>query len=490
MTTHYLACDLGAESGRLMLGTLTDGRLELVELHRFANVPVRHGESLHWDIPRLFAGLQTGLKKAAATGVPIASVSADSWGVDYLMFDGRDQLVSPVFHYRDPRTAHGVQRALARVSWPEIFAETGIQFMPINALYQLMAESEERLGQTRRLLGVGDGFNHLLGGEACVDQSMASTWQLYNPRAGDWSWKLIDALGLPRSIFPPVVPCGSLVGKLKPELAAASGLPALDIIATCSHDTGAAVAAVPAGEGSWAYLSSGTWSLMGLELAGPVINDASRELNFTNELGLGGTIRLLKNIVGLWIVQECRRHWAEREGREMDYATLTELAAAAPPFVSLINPADPRFLAPGDMPLKITAYCQETGQPAPATPGTFIRCVLESLALLYRQTLEQLERLTGRKIERLHIVGGGGKNALLNQFAANACQLPVITGPVEATAAGNVLIQAITLGHVTSLAAARGIVRDSFAVQRIEPREQAAWDAVRARFARLPTPPG
>jgi rhamnulokinase len=486
MTTRYLACDLGAESGRLMLGTLADDRLELTELHRFANVPVRSGESLHWDIPRLFAELQTGLAKAAATGQPIASISADSWGVDYLMFDGRDQLIPPAFHYRDPRSTRGVQRANARVSWPEIFAETGIQFMPINTLYQLMAETGERLGQTRRLLGVGDGFNHLLGGEACVDQSMASTWQLYNPRAGDWSWKLIDALGLPRPIFPPVVPCGSLVGKLKPELATASGLPALDIIATCSHDTGAAVAAVPAEEGSWAYLSSGTWSLMGVELPEPVITETSQELNFTNELGYGGTVRLLKNIVGLWIVQECRRDWEEQGRDHFDYAALTELAAAAPPFVSLINPADPRFLAPGDMPLKIAAYCHETGQPAPASPGAFIRCVLESLALLYRQTLGQLEQLTGRKTDRLHIVGGGGKNALLNQFAANACQIPVITGPVEATAVGNVLIQAITLGHLGSLTEARDVVRRSFDTATVIPAGGEEWLSAYARFQKLP----
>ncbi|HVY69662.1 MAG TPA: FGGY-family carbohydrate kinase, partial [Verrucomicrobiae bacterium] len=299
-------------------------------------------------------------------------------------------------------------------------------------------------------------------------------------------WWLIDILGLPRSLFPPVGPSGTLLGKLKPELMQASGLPALDIIATCSHDTGAAVAAVPATGGSWAYLSSGTWSLMGVELTKPVITDASRDLNFTNEIGHGGTIRLLKNIIGLWLVQECRRHWVAAQGEQgFDYATLTELAAAAPPFVSLVDPNDPRFLAPDNMPLKIASFCRETGQPEPATPGAFIRCVLESLALLYRRTLGQIESLIGNRIERLHIVGGGSKNALLNQFTADALQIPVVTGPVEATAADNVLIQAITLGHLSSLADARDVVRNSFTTTTVQPRHDPAWAEAYERFQKL-----
>ncbi len=485
MTTHHLACDLGAESGRLMLGTLADGRLALEEIHRFPNTPSSSVGGLHWNLPQLFAELQTGLKKAAAGKLPLASVSTDAWGVDYALFEADGSLMSPTFHYRDARTARGVARVKGRVDGETIFTDTGIQFMPLNTIYQLAAEAPERLNRAHQMLMIGDAFNFLLGGAARVEESNASTTQLYNPRTRSWSRPLLDALDLPARLFPPVVASGTRLGTLAPELSRATGLPALEIIATCSHDTGAAVAAVPAGGGNWAYVSSGTWSLMGVELASPIITDACRELNFTNEIGYGGSVRLLKNLVGLWIVQECRREWA-RAGREMDYAALTELAAAAPPFASLINPADPRFVSPGDMPGKIAAFCRESGQAGPVNPGATIRCVLESLALLYRRTLRQIESLIGKKIERLHIVGGGSKNALLNQFTANALQIPVLAGPVEATAAGNVLIQALTLGQLPSLAAARQVVGESLGTSRVEPREPAAWEAAAARFEQLP----
>jgi rhamnulokinase len=285
-------------------------------------------------------------------------------------------------------------------------------------------------------------------------------------------------------MFAPIVPAGTKLGPLKRELAAEVGLPQIEVIASCSHDTGAAVAAVPASGENWAYLSSGTWSLMGVELPGPVITEQGRNANFTNEIGFGGTMRLLKNIVGLWVVQECRRDWA-KQGREFDYATLTRLAAEAKPFVSLINPADPRFVRPDDMPAKITAFCQETGQPVPESPGAFVRCALESLALFYRITLRQLEAIIGKKIEKLHIVGGGSQNTLLNQFAANSLQLPVIAGPTECTALGNILVQAIALGHLPSLAAARNVVRNSFEVITIQSEAADEWDAAFSRFEKL-----
>ena len=484
MTQRYLACDLGAESGRLMLGSLTDGRLSLEEVHRFSNTPVKTGVSLCWDIARLFAELQTGLKKAGARGQPIASISTDAWGVDYVLLGTDDAILEPTFHYRDPRTARGVAAVKAKVTWEEIFRETGIQFMPLNTIFQLGAETPERLARAQRLLMIGDAFNFFLSGRAVIEESMASTSQLYNPRARAWSQRLLDALALPAQLLPPIVPSGTKLGRLKPELASAASLPLLEVIASCSHDTGAAVAAVPASEGHWAYLSSGTWSLMGVETLSPILSDACRDLNFTNEIGFGGSVRLLKNIIGLWLVQECRRDWAER-GQEFDYATLTQLAAEAPPFVSLINPADARFLGPDDMPRKIAAFCQEITQPSPGSPGAFIRCVLESLALLYRRTLAQLEQLTGKKIGRLHIVGGGSRNALLNQFTANALGIPVQAGPAEATATGNLLVQAITLGHVPSLSAARQIVKDSFDTAVFEPQDGTAWDAAAARFEKL-----
>jgi rhamnulokinase len=336
------------------------------------------------------------------------------------------------------------------------------------------------------MLLVGDGFNFLLSGVAQAEESLASTSQLYNPRTRSWSEHLIAALDLPRRLFPPVIPSGTRLGPLRSEIAEETGLQTLEVLATCSHDTGAAIVAVPAlasGE-EWAYVSSGTWSLMGVELSAPVITDTCRELNFTNEIGYGGSVRLLKNIIGLWVVQECRREWS-KAGREFDYAALTQLASTAPPFESLINPADPRFLSPGEMPGKIASFCRETGQAVPADPGPTIRCVLESLALLYRRTFQQMETIIGHGISRLHIVGGGSKNALLNQFTANALQIPVVTGPVEATAAGNILVQSLTLGHLESLEAARQVVRNSVQLLIVEPQEVKAWSAAYERFEKL-----
>lgn len=484
MATYYLACDLGAESGRVMLATLDGGRISLEELHRFPNGPVKREGALHWNIEGLFAELRTGLKQAAARQLPIASISTDSWGVDYVLYDADGKMMSPVWHYRDARTAKGVENVKARVDWPTVYDETGIQFMALNTIYQLAAEPVARLASAKQLLLIGDAFNHFCSGVAKNEESLASTTQLYNPCTQSWSKKLLASLGLPEEMFAPVVKSGTKLGKLRKELAAEVGLPEIEVIASCSHDTGAAVAAVPAGGGNWAYLSSGTWSLMGVEWPEPVISEQGRELNFTNEIGFGGSVRLLKNIVGLWVVQECKRDWASR-GQDLDYATITKLAGEAKPFVSLINPSDARFLAPGDMPAKIEAFCRETGQPVPATPGAFVRCALETLALFYRITLKQLETLTGKRIEKLHIVGGGSQNMLLNQFAADSLKLPVIVGPTECTALGNVLVQAIALGHVPSLAAAREVVRNSFEVKTIQPQACAEWDRAFARFERL-----
>ncbi|MBN2507509.1 MAG: rhamnulokinase [Verrucomicrobia bacterium] len=484
MTTHYLACDLGAESGRLILGSLEQDRLALEEIHRFPNTPVKTDGALHWNLGALLDELKTGLKKAAARRLPIASISTDSWGVDYVLYDADGAFMTPVFHYRDARTARGVARARSKVDWPAIFAETGIQFMPLNTLYQLAAEPPERLARASGLLLIGDVFNRFLCGRGAAEVSLASTTQLYNPVTRTWSTRLLEALEIPARLFPPIVPSGSRLGTLRPELAAETGLEPLEVVASCSHDTGAAVAAVPAQGRHWAYLSSGTWSLMGVERSEPILTDACRELNFTNEIGYGGTVRLLKNIIGLWLVQECRREWA-RQGREYDYSTLTRLAAEAPPFVSIINPTDPRFLSPDHMPAKIADFCRETGQPEPSGAGAYVRCALESLALLYRRTLRQIEQLTGESLERLHIVGGGSQNALLNQLAADALQLPVLTGPVEATAAGNIGVQALALGHLSSLAAAREVVAASFKVQTVMPQAPAGWPAMHDRFGKL-----
>jgi len=491
MPTHYLAIDLGAESGRVMLGTLHSGRLSLEELHRFPNKPIMADGALTWNIPELFAELKIGLRKAASRQLPIASVSADSWGVDYMLFDDAGNLMSPTYHYRDARAARGVERVRSLIDWKSIFDETGIQFMPLNTLFQLATEPPERLAKAAHVLTIADAFHFKLSGVACVDASNASTTQLCNPRTAGWSEKLLRILQLPRQLFPPIAPCGTRIGSTQSEWISDTGLPATEVIVSCSHDTAAAVAAVPVviptpgrSNPSWAYLSSGTWSLMGVELDRPILTDACRDLNFTNEIGYGGTVRLLKNIIGLWLVQECRRAWAE-EGQQLDYATLMQMAAEAPAFVSLINPGDPRLIPPGGMPRRIAALCRETGQPEPATPGALVRCALESLALLYRHTLRQIEQLLETRLEMLHIVGGGSRNELLNQFTANATGIQVLAGPVEATALGNVVVQAITLNHLPSLAAARQLIHNSFQTVAFQPRHTPEWDQQAARFAKL-----
>ncbi len=489
MTTHYIACDLGAESGRVMLGTLSEGRLTLEEIHRFPNVTIRLGNSLRWDILRTFDELKKGLAQVARRGVPVESLSVDSWGVDYVWSGLGQDMLAPAYIYRDPRTDATFESAIAQSGKEKIFAETGIQFMSFNTLYQLIADRDASPGLLREadgFLGIADYLNFLFSGVRRAEESLASTTQIYNPATRQWSKVLQEEFSLPPSAFPQIVPSGTVLGPVSEEVQAETGIGSAKVVATCSHDTGAAVAAVPAGDGSdWAYLSSGTWSLIGVELASPLINDATREANFTNEGGFGGTTRFLKNIVGLWILQECRRDW-ERRGEQWDYATLNRLAAEAEPLVTLINPDDDRFVKPGDMLAKVESFARETGQPIPAAPGEFTRTILQSLALLYRSTLAKIEALTGRSIAKLHIVGGGSQSALLNQFAANATGRPVFAGPVEATAIGNILIQAVAGGQIASLADLRRTVQNSFPIATFTPEDSADWEAAAERFAAIP----
>jgi len=480
MATYYVACDFGAESGRVILGEMEQGKLQMNEVHRFANTPIKEGGALCWNVPQLYQELVMGLHKAGLRDDEIAGVSCDSWGVDYMLFEADGSLITPTYHYRDSRCESGMGAVLERVPWETIYGETGIQRMNLNTLFQLGAEQPRRLKRARHLLPIGDAFNYLLSGVARCEVSTASTTQLYNPVRRAWSELLAGAVRLPMELLPPLVASGTVLGPLKPELAQQVGYGEARVVASCSHDTAAAVAAVPAKGQNWAYLSSGTWSLMGVELAQPLINNAAREFNFTNEIGVNHSVRLLKNIIGLWLVQECRRAWAQ-QNQEMDYEVLTHLAASSTPFYALINPADPRFLTPGDMPEKIVAFCRETHQPAPKKPGQFVRCALESLALYYRRTLRSIEQLTGRSIERLHIVGGGAKNTLLNHFTANALQLPVVVGPTEATAAGNIMVQAMALGHVRDLEEAREIIARSFPVETIRP-QPVSWDGAAERL--------
>lgn len=470
MTSRYLAIDLGAESGRVMLGTLESGRISLKELTRFSNKPIRDGDGgLYWDIKSLLDGVRDGLVRAGALGESITSVSADAWGVDYVLIDDAGQIMEPVFHYRHPRTVDGEKKALSKVDWPTLFDESGVQYMILNTSIQLSSEESNRLFEAKTILTIADAFNYLLSGVAKIEVSMASTTQLYNPRMACWSDRLISSLGFPKSIFPEVVSPATTLGPLKPELLEESGLGNINVVASLSHDTACAVAACPTNSKRWAYISSGTWSLMGLELTEPIVTHDCRELNFTNEIGYGNSTRLLKNIIGLWLVQECRRSWA-KQGNDYSYEELTKMAMKSEPHRSVLNPSDPRFLAPENMPKLIAEICNETNQLVPETPGEIIRCVLESLALLYARTLREGEKLVGWKVDKLHIVGGGSKNTLLNQLTADAANIDVVAGPTEATASGNVLVQAIAEGVVSDLNEARQIIHRSFDTETFNPK--------------------
>lgn len=474
---RLVACDLGAESGRVILGTIEEGKLHLEEIHRFPSphVPINGGR--RWNILAIFAEIFIGLKKCASLDKDIRSISFDSWGVDYVLLQGNEPLLSLPYHYRDDRTQDGFGRAFERIPASEIFSETGIQFMTLNTLYQVhddVLRRPELLQAADGFLLIADYFHWLLSGRRSAEESLASTTQLYNPQTRNWSDRIADAIDFPKRLFPQIVPSGTLLGPLQPGIAEELGLKNTQVVAGCSHDTGAAVAAVPAEGDNWAYLSSGTWSLLGVELKSPLINEEVRKHNFTNEIGFGGTVRFLKNLVGLWIIQELRRTWIA-EGTEYSYADLTAAAEATEPLQRWIDPADARFAKPDDMPEKIADFCLETGQTVPESPGEFIRCVLESLAFAYRQTLEELETLTGKRIDRLHIVGGGSNNLLLNQMAASATGRMVIAGPVEATAIGNILIQGIAIGLTKDLPELRRIVRDSFPVRSCTPQDIEKW---------------
>jgi rhamnulokinase len=484
--TYYLAVDLGAESGRVMLGTLEDGRVSLEEIHRFPNCVLTEDGHLHWDLAHLEKEIFAGIEKAAGRNAPISGISTDSWGVDYVLLDAKGNALGRPYCYRDARTADSPARLFKKLPLAEIYHETGIQFMTINTLFHFEAQQHEDaavFAGADHFLNIADYFNARLSGVAAAEESLASTTQLYNPKTRSWSDKLISTLGLKKSLFPKIVPGGTVLGPLGGELKQHPSLAQTRVIATCSHDTGGAVAAAPATGPNWAYLSSGTWSLLGAELPEPIVTEAAREAGFTNEVGFGGTIRFLKNISGLWVLQECRRAW-EAAGQSFTYEELTRLAVENGPAHAHISLEDARFMSPGGMPDKISSFCRETAQLAPATPGQFARTILESLALTYAQTVRRLENLVGHRLEKLHIVGGGSRSHLLNQLAADATGLTVVTGPVEATAIGNILIQALALGHLESSGHLRRIVENSFPTQIFIPGKGFS-DKVLTRFQKL-----
>lgn len=485
----YLAFDLGAESGRAILGALDGDQLSLSEVHRFDNEPVRLPDGLHWDILRLWSEIKTGLALAVRQqgGTPLAAVGLDTWGVDFGLLDGQGALLGNPHHYRDSRTDGMMDEASRRLSREYIFERTGIQFMQINTLYQLLAMVIQRspaLQIAKTFLTIPDLLNYWLSGRAVCEFTMATTTQCYDPRERAWARPVLDGLGIPSHIFPPVVQPGTLLGKLSLEIADEVGCGRLPVVAPACHDTGSAVVAVPAQGRHYAWISSGTWSIMGAETGEPIVNARSLQHNFTNEGGVDGRWRYSKNVMGLWLVQECRRTWA-RQGESLTYDEITRLASEAEPFKAVVDPDWDDFLKPGDMLARIQAYCRRTQQPAPETKGAMARCVLESLALKYRWVLERLEEMLGYRLEPIHIIGGGTQNRLLNQLTADATGRTVVAGPIEATAIGNVLMQAVALGHIQSLDEARAIVRHSFKPETYEPKPAAQWAAAYEKLCAL-----
>jgi rhamnulokinase len=491
-TRTYLAFDLGAESGRTIAGVFDGERLSLVEVHRFPNRPVQVGKCLHWDVLALWSEMQTGLRKAAARFDDIVSLGVDTWGVDFALLDAHDALIGNPHHYRDARTNGMLALAFARLPRERIFALTGVQFMQINTLYQLLAMVQVKspaLQIARTFLMMPDLFHHWLAGCKVCEFTNATTTQFYDPRAGDWARPLLEALDIPTNMLPPIVQPGTDLGPLSAVVQRAVGEPAAlrraRVVAPATHDTGSAVAGTLATACRYAYISSGTWSLLGAVVEHPVITPQALQFNFTNEGGVGSTFCLLKNIMGLWLVQECRRHWATPAGDLMPYAELFSLAERSQPFVALIDPDDPSFLNPADMPAAIADYCRRMGQHPPDDRGSMTRCILESLALKYRYTLEQLQVLLGHSVEVIRVVGGGSQNALLCQFTADACGLPVVAGPAEATALGNVLVQMVASGVFTSIQEAGQAVAKDVALVEYAPRNTAAWEAAYARFVSM-----
>jgi rhamnulokinase len=483
MSKFYVACDLSEEHGRIVLGNLNQGALTISEVRRFQNPPIQDKDSLQWDIPHLYQETLAGLRAIGTYEEAVDGISCNSWAADYLLFGADNSLITPTYHHRDPRTSEGMQKVFSIVPKETLYQETGVCPMPASTLFQLGAEKGRRLSRAQHLLPVADAFNYLLAGIPRVEQSLASTTQLYNPITQNWSDRLLNALELPPKLFPPLVSAGTELGPLRSEIAKINGLEDARVVASCSHETAATLAGLPVRPGeSWAYLRLGSWGSMGTEIAEPIITDTSRELNFSNETGYGGAIHFSKQTVGLWILDECRRFWKEKD-REIDDSLLTHLAGSAPPFDSLINPADPQFLTPGDMPLKIQAFCRETRQPVPRKPGPIMRCVLESLALHCRKTLHEIEDLTGCQVARLHLLNGSN-NDLLNHFTANAVQRPLVVAPADTTAIGNVIVQALALGHLESLEQAREVVRNSFKTETLLPYAT-AWDTAYDRLTQL-----
>ncbi len=483
-----LAFDYGASSGRGILAEYDGNFIKLEEVHRFTNDPVMAGGTFYWDFLRLFHEMKTGMSKANKLSTePISSMGIDTWGVDFGLLDKKGRLMGNPVHYRDARNDGMMEEAFKIVPKREIYGETGIQFLKFNTLYQLLSmklEQSPLLEKAETMLFIPDLFNYLLTGVKASEYTIASTSQMMDPRSGKWATGLLSQLGIPRNILADIVTTGTVIGDLSTNICDELNIKPIPVIAVAEHDTGSAVVSVPATGGKYAYLSSGTWSLLGLELNEPVITDRTYALNHTNEGGINNTIRLLKNIMGLWIYQECMRVWA-KEGETPGYDELGLMAYQAEPFASLIDPDSDEFGQPGHMPGKVAEYCSRTGQKVPVTKGEIVRCIMESLALKYRLVLEGLEEVADFEIDTLHIVGGGTQNDMLNCFTANSIGKPVVTGPVEATAIGNIASQLISLGEVSGLSEARALIKKSFPVREYLPQDRDSWNEAYVRFLRI-----
>jgi rhamnulokinase len=474
-TKTVLAVDIGAESGRVLAIGYDGKRLHTEEVHRFPNPNYVVRGTRFWDFLQLWGNIQAGIERGKT--LQPASLGIDTWAVDFALLDKKGDLLSNIIHYRDTRTDGMMDKVFARVPKREVFAQTGIQFMQLNTIYQLMSlvEADSPLLEVAStFLTAPDLLHYWLTGEKVCEFTNATTTQLYNPLKGDWAGDILDSLHIPRQIFPVVVAPGTHLGSYE----------GIDVIAPACHDTGSAVAGVPAQTEHYAYLSSGTWSLLGLEITRPIVNDAAFDANVTNEGGVYGTYRLLKNVMGLWLLQQCRAAWAT-EGHSYDYRTLSEMAAQARAFVSLIDPDDPVFLPPGNHPAHIRAFCSRTGQPVPDSMSATVRCIFESLALKYRYVLEKLIALTKLRVDVLHIIGGGSQNRLLCQMTADATGRVVLAGPVEATSLGNAIVQMITLGELANIGEARQLIARSSDLVRYEPENTATWDEAYQRFLML-----
>lgn len=483
---QVLAIDFGASSGRAMIGTYEDGKIHMEEIHRFSNDPVIVGKTMYWDVLRLFYEIKQSILKAKQYG-KIESIAVDTWGVDFALLDKKGYLLENPVHYRDARTNGILASAFALMDAQSLYKATGNQIMEINTGFQLLALKQQRpemLERADKLLLMPDLFDYLLSGSKCAETSIASTTQLFNQEKKQWAGEVIESFGLNKDMFPEIVPSGTVVGELSPEICEELGVEPIKVIAVCGHDTQSALVATPAKEEDFIFLSCGTWSLMGTELLTPVIDENSQKLNITNESGYDNRTSFLKNIIGLWMIQESRRQWM-REGKQFNFGELETMARTATPFQCFVDPDDPMFAPAGNVPKRIREYCEHTGQYVPQTEAEIVRCIDESLAMKYRYEKEEIEYCTGKKYDVIYLVGGGAQSRLLCEMAAKACHCSVSAGPVEATVLGNIAVQLIALGELSSLNEAREVVKQSQDVEMYEAEYSKDWDKAYERFLKV-----